>query len=144
MGKFTFFCKILLVVTLLPILFRFLSIPGLTKKFTPKSIKYKKNINLQKTTDKIVKFIDFILNRNFWRYRENTCLKRSLVLYYYLRRLGIEVRICFGVKYNDDLSNMEDGNKLIGHAWLIYNGAIFLEKDAAETMTYKMTYSFPE
>ena len=138
------FFQILLIITLLPILFRLLSLPGLIKKFTPRSVKYQENASLKKTTDKIVKFIDFILKRDFGRYKENTCLKRSLVLYYYLRKHGIDVHICFGVKYDDKATNTEEKNRLIGHAWLLYNGNILLEKNAAETKTYKVTYSFPE
>ncbi len=143
-GDVYLFLQILLIITLLPIMFRFLSIPELIKKFTPRnSRKYQKNRNLKETTDKIVKFIDFILNRKFWRYKENTCLKRSLVLYYYLRKRGIDVHICFGVKYNDKPTTTMERNRLIGHAWLLYNGSIFLEKNAVETKTYKVTYSFP-
>ncbi len=92
---------------------------------------------------KIVKFTDYILSRNFWIYR-NTCLKRSLVLYHFLRGLGINVHICFGVRYNGMSPNKEAEKKLEGHAWLIYNGDIFLERNIESTKAYKMTYCFTD
>jgi hypothetical protein len=92
---------------------------------------------------KIVKFTDYILSRNFWIYR-NTCLKRSLVLYHFLRGLGINVHICFGVRYNGMSPNKEAEKKLEGHAWLLYNGDIFLERNTESTKAYKMTYCFPD
>jgi hypothetical protein len=40
----------------------------------------------------------------------NSCLKKSLVLYYVLNRHGIPVRFCLGVKKESD--------RVIGHSWL--------------------------
>lgn len=45
-----------------------------------------------------------------WIAGQTTCLKTSLLLYYFLSRAGIPTRICFGVQKN--------GDHLCGHSWL--------------------------
>lgn len=92
---------------------------------------------------RIVKFTDYILSRNLWIYR-GTCLKRSLVLYHFLRKSGINVHLCFGVRHNGRLPDREAEKKLEGHAWLLYRGEIFLERNAAMTRTYAVTYCYPD
>jgi hypothetical protein len=47
------------------------------------------------------------------------------------------------VKYNQQLTEREAKKNLEGHAWLVYNGGIFLERNIEMTMTYKVTYCFP-
>ncbi|HZX15060.1 MAG TPA: lasso peptide biosynthesis B2 protein, partial [Thermodesulfobacteriota bacterium] len=76
---------------------------------------------------------------NFWIYKA-ICWKRALVLYHFLRKAGVNVQICFGVR----LPNIEAKDELEGHAWLIYNGEIFLERDIEMAKTYKVTYWYPE
>lgn len=45
-----------------------------------------------------------------WIAKHNTCLKTSLLLYYFLNREGMPARICLGIKKRDgDLS---------GHSWI--------------------------
>ncbi len=113
------------------------------KVITPRDLKVYKNLDLEKSKDKVVKFTDYILSRNLWIYKTK-CLKRSLVLYHFLRKLGINVHICFGVRYNEKLPNGEAKKKLEGHAWLLYKGDIFLEKNIEMAKNYKVTYCFPE
>lgn len=137
------FFRILLLITILPLLTRFLSVPKLMKVITPRDLKTLKIKNLDQETriEKLVKFTNYVLSFNLWIYK-NTCLKRSLVLYHSLRRSGINVRICFGVRYKNCLPDTK--KKLEGHAWLLYNGDIFLESNTEITKTYKVTYCFPE
>jgi len=137
------FVKVFLLVTILPLLIKLLSVRRLMKVLTPGDLSLYKNLNIEKSKDKIVMFTDYILGRNFWIYK-TTCLKRSLVLYQLLRKSGIDVHVCFGVRYNDKLPGKETEKKLEGHAWLLHKGEIFLEKNIEETKTYKMTYCFPE
>jgi hypothetical protein len=137
------FIQVFLLVTILPFLIKLLTVQRLMKVLTPRDIDAYKNLNIEKSRDNIVKFTDYILSRNFWIYK-STCLKRSLVLYQLLRKSGIDVHVCFGVRYNDKLPAGEAGKKLEGHAWLLHKGEIFLEKNVEETKTYKMTYCFPE
>lgn len=133
------FIKIFLLVTILPFLIKLLSIPKLMKVLTPRDLRVYNNLDLEKTKDKVVKFTDYILSRNLWMYR-TTCLRRSLVLYHFLRKWGMDVHICFGVRFPDGASR----EKLEGHAWLLYNGDIFLERDIEIAKTYKLTYCFPK
>lgn len=70
-------------------------------------------------TERLVKFVDFFLRRVF-RSR-NPCLLRSMLLFRHMRSAGLDVRIAFGV---GDLDAV-----LRGHAWLIYEGRHFLERE---------------
>ena len=107
-----------------------------------RSLKVCKNLDVEKAKYIVVKFTDYILGRNFWIY-ESTCLKRTLVLYHFLRKSGIGVHVCFGMRYKEELKTL-DGKRLEGHAWLLYNGTVFLEKNTEIAKTYKITYCFPE
>ena len=122
---------------------RLISLPKLMNLLTPQALKLRTDLGPERSKDKIVKFTDYVLSHNFWIYR-STCLKRSLVLYHFLRRFGINVHVCFGVKYNEKAPDEEEKKKLEGHAWLLYKGNIFLEKKADPTKTYRITYSFPD
>ncbi|TLD42023.1 MAG: hypothetical protein JETT_1732 [Candidatus Jettenia ecosi] len=55
----------------------------------------------------------------------------------------MDVHVCFGVKY-DKVFEREIKKKLEGHAWLLYHGDIFLERNTEATKTYKLTYCFPD
>ena len=136
------FIQIFLLVAVLPLMLKLLSIPRLMKVLTPSKFKVYKNQESAKSKDKIVKFVDYILGRNLWIYK-STCLKRSLVLYHFLKRSGIRVHVCFGVRYKEELRTV-DAKRLGGHAWLLYNGNVFLEKNTEIAKTYKMTYCFPD
>ncbi len=136
------FTQIFLLVTMLPLMLKFLSIPRLMKVLTPCEFKVYKNEESAKSKDKIVKFVDYILGRSFSIYK-STCLKRSLVLYHFLRKSGIGVYVCLGVRYKEELRAL-DAKRLEGHAWLLYNGTVFLEKNTDIAKTHKVTYCFPE
>jgi len=136
------FIRIFLLITLLPAMLRLFSLPMLMKMLTPRDLRVCKDQDSE-SRDKIVKFADYLLNRNFWIFR-STCLKRSLILYHFLRKLGINLHVCFGVKYNGKLPDRKTQKKLEGHAWLFYNGNIFLERNTEVTKTYKLTYCFPD
>ncbi len=138
-----FFTQIVFLVTALPFLLKFSSISMLMRMLTPRALKNYENLDLERLSERIVVFTDYILRLNFWMYK-GTCLKRSLVLYYLLRKLGINVHICFGVRYKRELSDKEVERALEGHAWLLYNGDIFMERNPETTKTYKITYCYPE
>ena len=142
-GEIWLFVQIFLLITVLPFLFRFLSLPRVMEMLAPRNFRVCRNKDMENMKDKIVKFTDYILRHNLWT-DKNTCLRRSLVLYHFLRKLGINVFVCFGVRYNERLSDREAKKKLEGHAWLLYHGDIFLERNAEVTETYTMTYCFPD
>jgi hypothetical protein len=134
------FIQILILATVLPLLIKLLSIPKLMKLLTPRDAIVFKHQDSHTAKEKIVRYTDYILSRRFWIYKM-ICWKRALVLYRFLRKAGFNVTICFGVR----LPNTESKDKpLEGHAWLVYNGEIFLERDIETAKTYKVTYSYPE
>ncbi|NOG84542.1 MAG: lasso peptide biosynthesis B2 protein [Candidatus Scalindua sp. AMX11] len=138
------FIQILFIITTLPLVLRFYSLPGLMRVFTPRTLKINKSSDSEEFQDKVVRFTDYILSRKYLA-GKNPCLKRSLVLYHLLRKSGMEVTICFGVRFNTMLLPAGSPQKrLEGHAWLLYKGKIFLEKNSEVVKSYKVTYIFPE
>jgi len=69
-----------------------------------------------------------------WRY---TCLRRSVVLYHLLRRAGREVSLNIGVRKSGD-------GALQAHAWLVRDGAPYLEPDRDEHRAFSVIATFPE
>jgi hypothetical protein len=56
------------------------------------------------------------------------CLTRELTLYYFLRRAGLDVELCFGMGYVS--------NEFAGHCWLVKDGEPFMEaKDPRSLFT---------
>lgn len=137
------FFQIFFLITILPFLIKLLSMPQLMKTLTPETKKFNGELNCRKLQDKIVKYTDYILSRNFWVYK-SSCLKRSLTLYHFLRKLGIDIQICFGIRYKKFFAGRGGKKKIEGHAWLLHNGEVFLEPNEEMIITYKMTYFFPE
>lgn len=66
------------------------------------------------------------------------CLRRSLLRYYFLRRVGLPVRIVFGARLKDS----REGGGLGGHAWLTLNGAPFYE-DPQDYAGFVEMYTYP-
>lgn len=129
------FIQIFFLVTLSPVALRLFPIPRLMRICTPRNSKVYDGRNREKLRVRAVKFTDYILDWNALRGR-NTCLKRALVLYYFLRKWGMDVQVCFGVRYTAH-------QRLDGHAWLLYQDDFFLERNAEMTKAYKQTYCFP-
>lgn len=92
--------------------------------------------------DLTVHYTDMILRRGYWN-KANRCLKRTLVLFHFLRKSGMDVHICFGVRYKEEKPAAEEKKKLEGHAWLLYRGEPFLENDREAIKTYTNTLRFP-
>ena len=136
------FIRILLLLTALPGMIRLLSFGRVLNVLTFRPLGTQRHVDPQRSRERIVKFTDYILSRNFWIYRES-CLKRSLVLYYFLREIGMDIHICFGIKYRKNLSK-RGSKKLDGHAWLLYDGEPFLERNTELTKSYTLTYCFPD
>jgi hypothetical protein len=61
------------------------------------------------------------------------CLTRGLTLYYFLRRAGLDVHLCFGIGKVDE--------EFVGHCWLLKDGQPFMEaRDPAPV--FKEVYAF--
>ena len=77
--------------------------------------------------DRIVRYTDALLPRR-------TCMRSAITLYYFLRREGMQLGICFGVA-------LEKGS-LRGHCWLVKDGQPFLEREDP-LPTFTPIYAFP-
>lgn len=64
-----------------------------------------------------------------------SCLTRGVTLYYFLRRTGLDVSLCFGMGRRDQ--------RFSGHCWLLREGKPFLEKQDPEPL-FKTFYCWPE
>ncbi|HZX14865.1 MAG TPA: lasso peptide biosynthesis protein, partial [Thermodesulfobacteriota bacterium] len=103
------FIQIFILLTVLPLLIKLLSLPRLMKLLTPNDVKVLNNQDSKSIKEKVVKYTGYILSRNFWIYKA-ICWKRALVLYHFLRKAGVNVQICFGVR----LPNIEAKDELEG------------------------------
>ena len=136
------FIRIFILITILPVLIKVLTIPQLMQTLTPHVKRFNNKVCKKYIENRIVQYTDYILGRNFWVYK-STCLKRSLTLYHFFRRLGIDVQICFGVRRKKDSPESTVNQDIEGHAWLLNNGEFFRETNTESAQAYKMTYCFP-
>jgi len=67
---------------------------------------------------KIVSFVEIAI-RHGRPFVRPGCLTRGLTRYYFLRRAGMDVALCFGMGRLD--------NDFMGHCWLVSDGKPFLE-----------------
>jgi Transglutaminase-like superfamily len=88
--------------------------------------------NSAETQDRLGRLIDLLLAIDFWVFTP-TCWKRAPVLHRFLALHGIETRIVFGVRKDED-------DALSGHAWLESSGQPVLETTPPN---YKVTFSHP-
>lgn len=80
---------------------------------------------------RLVRLVDALMQTTF---RDEYCMKRSLLLFHFLRRWGHDVRIHFGVVKRE--------GSLKGHAWVDLNEAPLAEFEDPRTI-YARTYSYP-
>jgi hypothetical protein len=64
-----------------------------------------------------------------------TCLRRSLLVWWFLRREGIQSRICFGVRTSHD--------KLEAHAWVEYHGIVVNDSGSVHEQFQALHEGFP-
>lgn len=69
-----------------------------------------------------------------WRY---TCLKRSVVLYYLLRKAGRPATLHIGVR-------RDSGGRFVAHAWLTRDEALLFEPSSSQPDQYRVIASFQE
>src|SRR4030042_4337421 len=89
LDELLLFLQIFFLITILPFLIKLLSIPRLMKTLTPETRKSNGALIHRELKDKIVKYTDYILSRNFLVYK-SSCLKRALTLYHFLRKVDID------------------------------------------------------
>lgn len=61
------------------------------------------------------------------------CLTKGITLYYFLRRAGLDVKLCFGVGHKEE--------NIFAHCWLEQNGFPYLEKGDPQKL-YTEMYRF--
>ncbi|MBI5789362.1 MAG: lasso peptide biosynthesis B2 protein [Candidatus Schekmanbacteria bacterium] len=108
---------------------RLYKLPPLLRLLSPKAGKQK-----SWPTDKIVAFTDTILELEKFIYRRN-CFKRTLSLYYFLKRIGLPVQVNLGVRKKQD--------ELEGHGWLTLHGQPYCEPNA-QNLNYQVVYFYPQ
>jgi hypothetical protein len=69
---------------------------------------------------KITAYVELAIQRGRPIVRSG-CLTRGLTRYYFLRRVGMDITLCFGMGRLD--------NEFMGHCWLIKGGEPFLEME---------------
>ncbi|MCC6242674.1 MAG: lasso peptide biosynthesis B2 protein [Gemmatimonadaceae bacterium] len=84
----------------------------------------------------LVARVDYWLRRLPWPWR-STCLKRAAVLYGLLRPAGEDVQLHIGVR-------RLPGKEFQAHAWLMRDGAPFVEPAGTGFDTFQMITAFPE
>jgi predicted nucleic acid-binding protein len=127
-GEAWLLCRMAWWVAVLSVTARWYSLPRALE-----IVAGKRNLRHTRTTqEELARVIDQLLSADVLMFKP-ICWKRAAVLHRYLSRNGIDTRIIFGVR------NEEDG-KVAGHAWLESNGKPILESTPPE---YVVTYSFP-
>ena len=93
----------------------------------------KGNIN-EKKINKIIRYTDFFMRCWPWRRLKNYCYVRSLILFYFLSKEGLAIKINFGI--NNEASCLK------GHGWLTLGGKPYLD-DVDFCQKFQIMYSYP-
>ena len=122
------------LLMVLPVLQRVLSLHNLLKLLQPGGAGKPACRGTSKLDmNRIVSLTDGLLWRKFWVFKP-VCLRRSFVLFRYLRQAGYPVSVCFGIE------NPDTG--FSGHSWLEMDGTVIAERDE-NYRRFKVTYRFP-
>ncbi|MDQ3396354.1 MAG: lasso peptide biosynthesis B2 protein [Deinococcota bacterium] len=113
-GDALLLVRIFLFAAFVPLLLR-LKLPTLLSLLEPKRAR---PLPDPAKTAKIVRYVQAVLRFGKPVVRPG-CLTRGLTLFYFLRRAGVEVALCFG-------TGAPEG-KFEGHCWLVKEGEPFLE-----------------
>lgn len=102
-----------------PLLLKFYSLERVLDMITPRA--KGRSDNMSRTSPESIVTLGILLLARNRLFLKNSCLKRSLLLYHFLRKHGAEVSIHFGVKKIDGY--------LAGHSWLTQNGNLLADKE---------------
>jgi len=127
-SDFYLFLRIAPWIAILPILLRRYDLETLIRKITPS--KPLRSIEPEVVTV----YVNWWLNRDIAMFKP-VCMKRSLILYRFLRECGMNVRIHYGIKKTPEGENE-------GHSWLTVNGNL-LPPDGQRAHEFRETFSFP-
>jgi hypothetical protein len=136
------FAQIAFLIMVLPVMLRAMSLPSVLRRLTPR---HSPRVGYVPDKEKIARYTDWILRHRLGGYQPN-CLKRSLVLYHFLRKSGLEVDIHLGLRRLNDQCATELNRQSIdfqGHAWLTANGHVLLEHHGPIQTHFQETYRYP-
>ncbi len=125
------FARVSYLFFILPIIIYIKPLPEILRLWTPCGPPKLREWDISKIT----KYLDllFKLRVPFFS-RKGPCLKRSLILYKFLREKGVEVRINIGIKGSN--------KKIYGHAWLTLNDKPYLTQPQINE-DFKVCFIFP-
>ncbi len=128
-GDLLLACKIALFAALVPLFLR-LKLPRLDSLLRSRSADSAPSLT---RISQIVTYTECVIR---WGKPiiQPGCLTRGLTLYYFLRRAGLDVVLCFGVA-------KPQGN-VVGHCWLALDGQPYLEKTPPSERFHEV-YRFP-
>jgi hypothetical protein len=133
----------LVLLTTLPALIRVMPLPALLRILTPTSSRRFPRLGKAPDADRIVTITDWLLGHSKGNGRTD-CLKRSLALYHQLRRSGMPVELCLGVRRSSlGLASHMSKLPLHGHAWLARGDTVLYEGSAKVLSVYAETYRYP-
>ena len=124
------FLRLLLFIAVSPLLLR-VNLPRLLALLEPRALSTGWD---PLKVERIIRYTDALLVGRGPLPRQS-CFRRAVTLYYFLRREGMELGICFGV------SPSAEG--LAGHCWLVKDGEPYLERGDPRAV-FTPTYSFPQ
>ena len=131
------FLRILVVLAVSPLLVRF-NLPRLKRLIEPRrgqGAGPSQKTPSAESVGRIVRYTDGMLASRGPMMRKN-CFRRAITLYYFLRREGMELDVCFGVKTPDE-------SVLDGHCWLVRDDSPYLEINDPTSM-FTPVYSFSQ
>ncbi|UCF04768.1 MAG: lasso peptide biosynthesis B2 protein [bacterium] len=115
-AEFVLSLRITFFLSVLPLMLKIFSVRSIVHRITPRR---ERCISTRLTIGRVVYLCEGILDymqRFGYRF---SCLRRSLLLYRFMRYYGEPVVINFGVKWEAD--------QLMGHSWLTLEGKTFRE-----------------
>jgi hypothetical protein len=128
--------RICVVVSMLPVLIRACSVPGLLRLCALRAPRPPDDEAL------VVACVNRVLGRHPALPR-SPCLKRSLTLYRFLGAAAADLQFCLGVRYAEPPHRERRSLRLSGHAWLLRNGVPYLEADHLGVERFRVIYCHP-
>ena len=129
-----------MLLMLLPVMIRTLPLRQLLRLLTPSDAQQPSGRGQAPDADRIVALTDALLRRISATGR-GYCLKRSLALYRALRRAGVPVEFCLGVRRQPGAPASQA--MLHGHAWLACGATVLYEESSHLLSVYAETYRYP-
>jgi len=128
-GDAVLFLRLFLFAMAVPLLMR-LRLPTLKSLLDPA---FPPPVPDQARAQKIISYADHVITMGKPLVR-SSCLTRGITLYYFLRRAGLEVNLCFGTG--------ELEGEFVAHCWLVREERPFLEaKDPGTFLTEVYRFS---